>query len=296
MTGSLMNVKNFTLLTAVCMVCVLPDLSPGQNQDSGESGEIYIRQSREELDEPDLTAARIVYNESLIMGSNDNRVISLYFTDQERLIDRLSAMPLQWGFIELNDAGEMQNNWSVIENLDTDSAAGDSDSRSGALAEMLGNLLGGRDSNPAETVSDEDAMDAFRRAFEAVVEEDKARARAEQQEGVSDTGAETVELPRVYSDVEGIVLDETRSKTGRDFYNAFYDAWSKLEGRENSVVRIAEKPGPGMGSVVFVEVDYEEIFELRLRPGDQRTKQAGRVAAARTLQYLKEKPNYPSIY
>ena len=278
---------------------VLPEMSLSQDQDSGE---IYIRQSRTVSDGADstVTGARIEYNESLIMGSDSSRVVSLYFTDQERLINRLAAMPLQWGFIELNDAGEMQNEWALTETLDTDSLAAASGSESDALAEMLGSLLGGRDNNSAEPVSDEDAMAAFRQAFEAVVEEDKARARAEQQgeerDSEAETETETVELPRIYADVEGIVLDETRSKTGRDFYNAFYNAWSKLEGRENSVVRIAEKPGPGMGSVVFVEVDYEEIFELRLRPGDQRTKQAGSVAAARTLQYLKEKPNYPSIY
>jgi curli production assembly/transport component CsgE len=272
-----MNLKRVVLFTLfVMLVC-----TAAVAQTIDNSAEIYIKQSSDET--TGLPVNRAAYNELLILDLNEIRSISLSYPDQDDLLTGNNTEDLQWGSNDLITDSELT--FSV----ETESEEYSSEEAAGRMAELLSDMISNRseerDSSGVAAAAGNDAMEAFRNAFKAVIEED--------------TGAEeeaATQEPVIYGDVEGIVLDETRSKTGRDFYNAFYDAWSKREGKENSVVRIAEKPGPGMGSIVYVEVDYEVIFELRLRPGDQRTRHAGDIAAARTLSYLEEKPNKPLIY
>jgi curli production assembly/transport component CsgE len=275
-----------------CIILALPIILACDNataQTAVDSTGIYIKQSSGE--NADLPENRTEFNERPVLNQNNIRSISLYYTDQDEWVTISSREDLQWGTSELIGDSESGFNGSV----NGDSIAVDGNTRANRLAELLGEMISGRGSEAGSEETDtsleadDETMTAFREAFEAVMQEENETEREAEEDN-------TVELPVMYGNVNGIVLDETRSKTGRDFYNAFYDAWSKSKGVENSVVRVAEKPGPGMGSIVYVEVNYEEIFELRLRPGDQRTKQAGAIAAARTLGYLKENSNKSLTY
>ncbi|WP_340104133.1 CsgE family curli-type amyloid fiber assembly protein [Rhodohalobacter sp. 8-1] len=257
-------------------------------QAAADTASIYIKQSTG--DNAVLPENRTEFNERPALTQNNIRSISLYYSDQDEWITISSHEDLQWGTNDLIGDSEF--------GLEGDSLANNGDTPPIRLAELLssmvrnrGNVAGdeGREVSNTPMSADDEAMNAFRKAFEAVMQE-------ENEVNPETESEDSVELPEMYGNVAGIVLDETRSKTGRDFYNAFYEAWSKWKGVENSVVRVAEKPGPGLGSIVYVEVNYEEIFELRLRPGDQRTKQAGDVAAARTLSYLKENSNKTLTY
>ncbi len=69
-------------------------------------------------------------------------------------------------------------------------------------------------------------------------------------------------------EIEGLILDETRSKLAHDFYELFYNGWTDVEGSVGSVtVTIRELPNRiGIGSRVSVEVDGEEITQLNLQP------------------------------
>ena len=253
-----------------------------------DSSDIYIKQTP--ADSTAMPDNRIQFIERPIFNQNSVRSISLYYPEQDEWVTFSSNEDLQWGTSELIDGAEEISIEAEVVRRDSITAdSGDA----GRLAELLGRMVSGqsveRSSEDDSGVSgtrvsaDNETMNAFREAFEAVLQEEN-----EASQNSDDRESDTVELPIMYGNVDGIVLDETRSKTGRDFYKAFYEAWSKSKGVENSVVRVAEKPGPGMASIVYVEVNYEEIFELRLRPGDQRTKQAGQVAAVQTLNYLKE--------
>jgi curli production assembly/transport component CsgE len=69
-------------------------------------------------------------------------------------------------------------------------------------------------------------------------------------------------------EIEGLILDETRSKLAHDFYELFYNGWTDVEGTVGSVtVTIREQPNRiGIGSLVAVEVDGQEIAQLNLQP------------------------------
>jgi len=286
--------KRLITITFVLIACIACEMANAQAV--VDSTDIYIRQTPG--DSTAMPDNRIQVTERPIFNQTSVRSVSLYYPEQDEWVTISRNEDLQWGTREFIVGSEEIS--IETEAIRSDSILAES-GEAGRLAELLGSMISGRsaerDSEDAggesgsRVSADEETMNAFREAFEAVLQEEN-----EEVQNSDESESNTVELPVMYGNVNGIVLDETRSKTGRDFYNAFYDAWSKSKGVENSVVRVAEKPGPGMGSIVYVEVNYEEIFELRLRPGDQRTKQAGTIAAARTLGYLKENSNKTLTY
>lgn len=135
-----------------------------------------------------------------------------------------------------------------------------------------------------ESRSKEEQVELFRKLFEDVLKEEQNDSRKEKP------------VQPEMSDLDGIILDETRSKTGAEFYSFFYVSWTKPDWAANYTVRISEKPGPGLGSIVYVEVNNENIFEIRLQPGDRRIRQAGEYAVGQTLEFLKENPSNYTIY
>lgn len=274
---------------AISVIIVILACVGAEAQSRSDSIDIFIKQSNSE--KADLPEKRTQFNEQTILNQNAISLISIFYPEQDEWITISSSEDLQRGTSELIGNFEAGLDSLIIRDSLIANGNGRNEDR---LAELMGSMISGDDTyrndensdTGTRVAADEEMMNAFREAFEAVMQEDSnddADPDHESQEG------DTVELPLMYRNVDGIVLDETRSKTGRDFYNAFYAAWSKNKGVENSIVRVAEKPGPGMVSIVFVEVNYEEIFELRLRPGDQRTRRVGEIAAARTLSFLKDK-------
>lgn len=69
-------------------------------------------------------------------------------------------------------------------------------------------------------------------------------------------------------EIDGLILDETRSKLARDFYETFYRNWSTLQiDAHGQTITIREMPARiGIGSVVVVEVNDRIITQLNLRP------------------------------
>ncbi|MCC6726196.1 MAG: hypothetical protein IT258_16935 [Saprospiraceae bacterium] len=70
-------------------------------------------------------------------------------------------------------------------------------------------------------------------------------------------------------EIEGLVLDETRSKLAHDFYELFYGSWRVVEEdiKTNYSIAIREQPSlVGNGSRVSVELDGNELTMLNLQP------------------------------
>lgn len=70
------------------------------------------------------------------------------------------------------------------------------------------------------------------------------------------------------AEIDGLILDETRSKLAHDFYELFYNSWTaqgySASGRN---ITIREMPNQiGIGSRVIVEVDGRRLTNLNLQP------------------------------
>lgn len=67
-------------------------------------------------------------------------------------------------------------------------------------------------------------------------------------------------------ELEGLILDETRTKMGRDFYDLFYQNWEPPKNAPNVTITISEQPSMGLGTQVSIKIDYEQVYNARLQP------------------------------
>ena len=87
----------------------------------------------------------------------------------------------------------------------------------------------------------------------------------------------------------GLILNETFSVVGNDFFQAFEEYWVEPEGISFSyTVSVGEEPAPRFGSRVVVEVGSTVLFRAFLRPNSRQTKTAARRAARRVRLYVQK--------
>lgn len=89
-------------------------------------------------------------------------------------------------------------------------------------------------------------------------------------------------------ELDGLILDETLTKIGHDFYKYFNDHWNAPEGATNYTIYISEKLMPGMGNLVIVKIDERKVFENRITPRDYVIEQTAKYATNRTKAYLRQ--------
>lgn len=67
-------------------------------------------------------------------------------------------------------------------------------------------------------------------------------------------------------EIDGLILDETRSKTGRDFYDIFYTKWTAPAEARDFSITIRELPSRGRSARIAVEVNGNILFSRFLQP------------------------------
>ncbi len=132
---------------------------------------------------------------------------------------------------------------------------------------------------------DEETEEVFKEAFEAVMKEKKEEENVRKE-------SEKI----LMTEVNGLVHDETRTKTGRDFFEVFYSSWKSPPEAGNSSIQITEQPEARLGTIVFVKVNQKEIFKIPLRPGTDYIQKAGEKAVHQIYKYLKDNPEHTLIY
>lgn len=89
--------------------------------------------------------------------------------------------------------------------------------------------------------------------------------------------------------VRSLVVDETRTTIGRDFYSTFYTRWQTPDDVQNVTVRVREQPRPNLGTRLLVDVQGTTVFQATLQPDMRMIRRAARAALARTTRYLKKR-------
>jgi len=67
-------------------------------------------------------------------------------------------------------------------------------------------------------------------------------------------------------ELDGLIINETRSKIGRDFYDVFYRNWSAPKEARDFVIRVRELPARGRIARISIEVNNEEVTQRVLQP------------------------------
>jgi curli production assembly/transport component CsgE len=85
-------------------------------------------------------------------------------------------------------------------------------------------------------------------------------------------------------EISGLVLDETKTKPGRDFYEYFTTYWQDVEGLHYTII-VLELADSTRGSFVLIKVNDEVVYRNRLPRPDIIEEQARR-AVSRVGVYM----------
>jgi len=100
----------------------------------------------------------------------------------------------------------------------------------------------------------------------------------------------TTEKKEVSSDadieIDGLLFDETKTKSGRDFYEQFYSVWKAPADAKNYSIHILEKPYRLMTTLVEIKINETTVFQSFLQPRGDIIEQLAQQAVAQTQLYL----------
>jgi curli production assembly/transport component CsgE len=85
-------------------------------------------------------------------------------------------------------------------------------------------------------------------------------------------------------EIDGLIVDETTTKIGRDFYQVFHSAWEAPPRARNYTLRVQEQPSPSLGTRVVVLLNDEVLFQLQLQPRFELIEELAQQAALYTRQ------------
>jgi hypothetical protein len=105
--------------------------------------------------------------------------------------------------------------------------------------------------------------------------------------------------PRDGLEISGIVVDETKTKIGKDFYDRFYFYYSFNNVRGDQVVKIDEMFTFRRTTKVMVKIEDEIIFEFFARPNEEYIEEMAKLTVQRVYKYFeirKKEKSYISQY
>lgn len=87
----------------------------------------------------------------------------------------------------------------------------------------------------------------------------------------------------------GLIIDQTITKIGHDFYDAFYTGFEAPPGVMEYTVVVAERRGRGTSALVAITVNEEDLLELPLQPKQELIEEAAAQTIGAVNAYLNEK-------
>ncbi len=114
-----------------------------------------------------------------------------------------------------------------------------------------------------------------------VFNEKKAKKVVEQNEEISDESDDGIEL-------KGIVIEETKTKPGKDFYDFFYTSYSLSQINGNKVVGVFEKLSFGRSTIIQVKIEDNVIHEFIGKPDLEYLEQMSKIAIRKVYKYFKD--------
>ncbi len=87
-------------------------------------------------------------------------------------------------------------------------------------------------------------------------------------------------------EIDGLIIDQTQTKIGRDFYDYFYANWEAPLFVKNYNIYVKERPLPKMGSWIFIEAHEQQVFRQVLRPRAADIEESAKKAAEYVHNFL----------
>lgn len=89
-------------------------------------------------------------------------------------------------------------------------------------------------------------------------------------------------------EIDGLLFDETKTKSGRDFYDIFYSLWEAPLSSKNYSIFINEKPYRLSTTMIEVKINETLVFQSFLQPRADIVEMLAEQAVSRTYLYLKD--------
>lgn len=86
------------------------------------------------------------------------------------------------------------------------------------------------------------------------------------QEPITSTRKSRATVPVDVLEIDGLIIDETRSKIARDFYDLFYKKWIAPAGAKNFSIYVREEPSRGRGAQISLTLNEQKIFQNFVPP------------------------------
>jgi curli production assembly/transport component CsgE len=85
-------------------------------------------------------------------------------------------------------------------------------------------------------------------------------------------------------EIDGLIVDETRTRIGSDFYDLFYTNWEAPLQARNFTIVITEQPVPQIGTRITLRVNDQDVAQFMLQPRYEIIEQY----AQQSVQFLKQ--------
>jgi curli production assembly/transport component CsgE len=93
-------------------------------------------------------------------------------------------------------------------------------------------------------------------------------------------------------EIDGLLFDETKTKSGRDFYDYFFRDWEAPPKARNYSIFITERPYRLTTTQVEIKINETLVFQSFLQPRTEIVEMLAQQAVAQTRMYLE---NYEEI-
>jgi curli production assembly/transport component CsgE len=67
-------------------------------------------------------------------------------------------------------------------------------------------------------------------------------------------------------ELDGLLVDDTKTKTGKDFYDLFFESWQAPQGAKNFSIIISEKPFRLISTLVAITINDNVVYQAILQP------------------------------
>ncbi|WP_103071887.1 CsgE family curli-type amyloid fiber assembly protein [Aquimarina sediminis] len=88
--------------------------------------------------------------------------------------------------------------------------------------------------------------------------------------------------------LKGIVVEETKTKPGKDFYDYFYTSYSLNQINGSKIVGVFEKLSFGRSTIIQVKIEDNVIHEFIGKPDLEYLEQMSKIAIRKVYKYFKD--------
>jgi len=106
---------------------------------------------------------------------------------------------------------------------------------------------------------------------------------------VSVSGILTAQATDAGLEIDGLIVDETHTRMGSDFYDLFYTHWEPPPQARNFTIIIMEQPVPQMGTRITLKVNDDEAAQFMLQPRYEMIEEFAKESVRYLQRHLEER-------